>query len=210
MRRLGSARRSTHVLVVAKAPIAGFAKTRLAATLGDTVAAHIAATCLLDTIDAVESITQPRDRLIALTGALADAEGDGDIRERLRNWQVMGQHGETFADRLVNAHADAATLWGANAVIVQIGMDTPQVTGADLLALADAVTRHGVANVRVAVGPAADGGWWGLASSAAGQRRPGRCTNVAPRHARAHRSGAAVNRCWRHRGARAERRRHDR
>lgn len=169
MKRLGSACRTTHVLVMAKAPIAGLAKTRLATTLGETVAADMAAACLLDTIDAVEGITHPHDRLIAITGDLTDAERGGEIHERLSNWKVIGQRGETFADRLVNAHTDAARLWRRHAVIVQIGMDTPQITGADLLVLAHAVTGHPASKARVAVGPAADGGWWGLASSAAGK-----------------------------------------
>ena len=39
------------VLVVAKAPVPGAAKTRLAATVGDRNAAELAAAALLDTID---------------------------------------------------------------------------------------------------------------------------------------------------------------
>ena len=41
------------LLVVAKAPEPGRAKTRLAATVGERVAAEIAAAALLDTLDAV-------------------------------------------------------------------------------------------------------------------------------------------------------------
>ena len=41
------------VLVVAKAPVPGQAKTRLAASVGDRAAADIAAAALLDTLDAV-------------------------------------------------------------------------------------------------------------------------------------------------------------
>src|SRR6478672_3319507 len=41
------------VLVVAKAPVPGQAKTRLAAGVGDQAAAEIAAAALLDTLDAV-------------------------------------------------------------------------------------------------------------------------------------------------------------
>ena len=40
-------------LVVAKAPVPGQAKTRLAASVGEQAAADIAAAALLDTLDAV-------------------------------------------------------------------------------------------------------------------------------------------------------------
>ena len=44
----------------------------------------------------------------------------------------MPQRGEDFGERLVNAHLDAGAVDGA---VVQIGMDTPQVTAADLTAV---------------------------------------------------------------------------
>ncbi len=157
----------TCVIVVAKAPVSGLAKTRLARTLGDAFAADLAAACLLDTIDAVESVTAPHTRLIALTGDLADAARAVEIQRRLSRWQVIDQRGESFAARLVNAHADAARLWGVRSPVVQIGMDTPQVTGADLMVLADAISGGGASEGRFALGPALDGGWWGLASNSA-------------------------------------------
>ena len=58
------------------------------------------------------------------------------------------------------AHADAA---GPGAT-VQIGMDTPQVTAADLVAVQEAA-----AEGAAVLGPAADGGWWVLALSDAAQ-----------------------------------------
>ena len=58
------------VLVVAKAPVPGLAKTRLAATLGDEVAADIAAAALLDTLDAVAQ-TPASARVVAMTGDLS-------------------------------------------------------------------------------------------------------------------------------------------
>ncbi|MBV8177250.1 MAG: glycosyltransferase, partial [Mycobacterium sp.] len=60
------------LLVVAKAPVPGRAKTRLAATVGDQLAAEIAAAALLDTLDAVAA-TPVATRVVALTGELADA-----------------------------------------------------------------------------------------------------------------------------------------
>jgi glycosyltransferase A (GT-A) superfamily protein (DUF2064 family) len=111
---------------VAKAPVPGLAKTRLAATLGDAVAADIAAAALLDTLDAVAA-TPAQTRVVAMTGDLAAAARSAEIRARLDDFVVVGQRGDGFADRLANAHLDAAAA-SDGAAVVQIGMDTPQVT----------------------------------------------------------------------------------
>ncbi|EUA53292.1 hypothetical protein I550_4928 [Mycobacterium intracellulare 1956] len=58
------------LLVVAKAPEPGRAKTRLAASVGDRVAAEIAAAALLDTLDAVADAPVAA-RVVALTGTSA-------------------------------------------------------------------------------------------------------------------------------------------
>ena len=143
------------VLVVAKAPVPGLAKTRLAAGVGDDTAADIAAAALLDTLDAVAD-SPVAARVVALTGNLDDASCAGEIRSRLNDFIVIAQRGEGFADRLANAHLDAAAATGGLPVL-QIGMDTPQVTPeligrcAQSLADNDAV-----------LGMARDGGWWVL------------------------------------------------
>lgn len=143
------------VLVVAKAPIPGLAKTRLAATVGDEAAAIIAAAALLDTLDAV--LAAPiRDRVVALTGDVnASAMGD-EILSCLRRFTVIEQRGHCFADRLANAHADAAHATG-DRPILQIGMDTPQVT-AELIAQCS----QQLLKSQVLLGMARDGGWWVL------------------------------------------------
>lgn len=140
------------LLVVAKAPEPGRAKTRLAATVGDRVAAEIAAAALLDTLDAAAAAPVAA-RVVALTGDLSAAAGATEIRQRLESFTVIPQRGDDFADRLANAHADSADGYP----VLQIGMDTPQVT-AELLA--------GCAQQLVAapavLGLAHDGGWWVL------------------------------------------------
>lgn len=141
------------VLVVAKAPVAGLAKTRLAASIGDEAAADVAAAALLDTLDAVAA-TPVTDRVVALTGNLDDAARAHEIRARLASFTVVGQRGDGFAERLVCAHADA---FAAGNPVLQIGMDTPQVT-ADLLA---SCTRELLGGSAV-LGMARDGGWWVL------------------------------------------------
>ncbi|OMC14905.1 DUF2064 domain-containing protein [Mycobacterium sp. SP-6446] len=141
------------LLVVAKAPEPGRAKTRLAATVGDEVAADIAAAALLDTLDAVAAAPVAA-RVVALTGDLGAAAGAADIRQRLASFTVIGQRGAGFADRLANAHADAGL---EGYPVLQIGMDTPQVT-ADLLT---GCAQQLVESPAV-LGPARDGGWWVL------------------------------------------------
>ncbi|TIC80654.1 DUF2064 domain-containing protein [Nocardioides sp. GY 10113] len=149
------------VLVVAKAPVPGQVKTRLATDLAASgagrlvgrwaarAAADLAALALLDTMHACGGFAAPERRHLALSGTLEDGTHGGELRRALAGWQVRPQLGADFADRLAAAHA------GTPGPAVQIGMDTPQVTAADLAAAgallegADAV-----------LGPAADGGWW--------------------------------------------------
>ncbi|QYB01576.1 DUF2064 domain-containing protein [Rhodococcus sp. USK10] len=142
------------VLVVAKAPVPGFAKTRLARDVGDTRAAALAAASLLDTLDAVAGAGVAQ-RVVAMTGDLGRAVRGGDIATTLSRFTVVPQRGESFAERLVNAHADTFGRFGLP--ILQIGMDTPQVTAGLLADSADLLTeRRG----RCALGLAEDGGWW--------------------------------------------------
>jgi rSAM/selenodomain-associated transferase 1 len=152
------------VLVVAKAPEPGRAKTRLAATVGNDLAANIAAAALLDTLDAVAA-TPVAARVVALTGDLNEAAGGAELRERLAAFTVIEQRGEDFADRLANAHADAGQR-SPNNPVLQIGMDTPQVT-AELLA--DCARQ--LLETTAVLGLARDGGWWilGLQTPAAAE-----------------------------------------
>ncbi|OBH71200.1 glycosyltransferase involved in cell wall biogenesis [Mycobacterium mantenii] len=140
------------LLVVAKAPEPGRAKTRLAATAGDRVAAEIAAAALLDTLDAVAAAPVAA-RVVALTGDLDAAANADEIRQRLASFTVIAQRGDDFAARLANAHTDAA----GGLPVLQIGMDTPQVS-ADLLT---GCARRLLESPAV-LGLARDGGWWAL------------------------------------------------
>ncbi|CAM4423847.1 DUF2064 domain-containing protein [Mycobacterium basiliense] len=140
------------VLVVAKAPEPGLAKTRLAATVGDQVAAEIAAAALLDTLDAVAAAPVAA-RVVALTGDLDNAPHAAEIRRRLETFTVIGQRGADFADRLANAHHDAADGYP----VLQVGMDTPQVSAG---LLADCAQR--LLETPAVLGLADDGGWWVL------------------------------------------------
>ncbi|WP_167109503.1 DUF2064 domain-containing protein [Mycobacterium sp. DL592] len=154
-------------LVVAKAPVPGLAKTRLAATLGDEAAAEIAAAALLDTLDAVAD-TPVASRVVAMTGELDRACRQAEIRERLRAFTVIDQRGDDFAERLANAHADAA----AGRPVLQIGMDTPQVSAELLTSCARTLLA-----TPALLGMARDGGWWILGVSEA---RTAECLREVP------------------------------
>jgi glycosyltransferase A (GT-A) superfamily protein (DUF2064 family) len=143
------------ILVLAKAPVPGAVKTRLAADLGggsdaDLLAAELAAAALLDTLASCRA-TGAGCR-IALAGDLARAVRRDDLRDALRGWTVAGQHGATFGERLVAAHAEVP------GPVVQVGMDTPHAGPGLLLDLAAGLTA-----TDAVLAPAADGGWWALA-----------------------------------------------
>ena len=140
------------VLVMAKAPVPGRAKTRLAAVTGDEVAADLAAAALLDTIEAVGAVPGARGHL-ALAGDLSTACRGTELVIAVEGWRVTAQRGATFAERLAAAHLDAG-----HGLVVQVGMDTPQLTP-DLLAR----TLDDLAGHDAGLGPAPDGGWWALA-----------------------------------------------
>ncbi|HEY7052359.1 MAG TPA: DUF2064 domain-containing protein [Mycobacterium sp.] len=143
------------VLVVAKAPVAGQAKTRLAAAVGPDAAADIAAAALLDTLDAVAQASV-RARVVAMTGDLAGAHSGDEIRCRLADFILISQRGTDFADRLANVVADATAVAGPQPVLL-IASDTPQVSAALLERCCDALLSG-----PAVLGMAADGGWWVL------------------------------------------------
>lgn len=143
----------TTALVVAKAPVPGRAKTRLAADLGadgHTIAARIAAAALLDTIDACSSAFHARR--IALAGDLTAAVDGERIRTALGGWRISTQRGDGLGARLAHAHGCV------DGPVLQVGMDTPQATPALLRETVALLDRHDAV-----LGPADDGGWWVLA-----------------------------------------------
>lgn len=152
-----SAQPPARMLVVAKAPVAGLVKTRLGADVGMAAAAEIAAASLLDTLAACRDAVGAQHCHLSLAGELTDAVRADELTRLLAGWQVHAQHGADFAERLVNAHLDVDLDGGAGAV-VQVGMDTPQLTPELLLEAAAATADHDAA-----LGPAEDGGWWVLA-----------------------------------------------
>ncbi|NED99452.1 DUF2064 domain-containing protein [Phytoactinopolyspora halotolerans] len=143
-----------HILVVAKAPEPGRAKTRLSPEFGPDQAAAIATAALADTLEAVAGCGAAR-KIIALDGPPGPWLPSG--------FEVIAQVSGSLNDRLTAAWTHAG------APGVQIGMDTPQVTPElleDSLALVlDDAGPGGQAGggTDAALGPAEDGGWWALA-----------------------------------------------
>ena len=145
----------TTVLVVAKAPVAGLAKTRLIPIGGPRQAAKLAAAALLDTLAAVLA-TPGTHPVVAMTGELADAERAAELRDLLRLCTVIPQRGRDFGERLANAHADIVHFGRS---VLQIGMDTPQLTPR---LLTESIDRLHAPGIEAVLGPATDGGWWAL------------------------------------------------
>lgn len=137
------------VLVMAKAPEPGRVKTRLAATIGPEAAARVAAAALLDTLDACASAVDAARCRLAVEGDLAGAVEAAALRSALTGWTVVPQAGHGLGERIARACAATAT------PVVQIGMDTPQVTAALLRQSVDTL-----ADRDAVLGPAEDGGWW--------------------------------------------------
>lgn len=144
-------------LVVAKAPVPGLAKTRLAAAVGDDAAADLAAAALLDTLAACEGAVGADRVHVALTGDLEAAARVGDLRRALAAHDVFKQCSGGFDRRLAHAHGEVARR-APGAPVVQVGMDTPQLTPELLLGLGDAL-----GELDAVLAPADDGGWWALA-----------------------------------------------
>lgn len=145
---------AARMLVVAKAPVPGRVKTRLAAGVGDEAAAGLAAAALADTLVAATAAVGAVRCVLALDGDLADpAVVDGPLLAALvEGWCVVPQVAGDLGVRLAAAHASCGP-----GPVVQVGMDTPQATPDDLLAVA-----RGLADDDAVLGPAVDGGWWVL------------------------------------------------
>ena len=149
-------RSGVRVLVVAKAPVPGVAKTRVGAEVGMDVAARLAAAALLDTVRTCTTAVGVDRCRLALAGELTDATDSERLTTALADWSSFPQRGDGLDERLANAFLDLAA--EDDGPVVQIGMDTPQVTGSDLAALVDALQDHDAV-----LADAEDGGWWALA-----------------------------------------------
>lgn len=135
------------LLVIAKDPRPGRAKTRLCPPCRPEQAADLAEAALRDTLEVVADTPASR-RVLVL---------DGDpARWKRPGLEIIVQRGEGLAERLTHAFADV----GEPALLV--GMDTPQLTRELLSEGLEALRRFDAV-----LGPAPDGGYWSV-----GLRRP--------------------------------------
>jgi rSAM/selenodomain-associated transferase 1 len=135
------------LLVLAKAPLPGRVKTRLCPPCTPQQAARLAAAALADTLDAVRAVPGCR-RVLAL---------DGGPVCRPTGFEVVRQHGGGLGERIAAAFADTAA--GGVGPILQVGMDTPQISPR---LLAGCLAALAAPRVDAVLGPAEDGGWWAL------------------------------------------------
>ena len=146
------------VLVLAKAPVPGRSKTRLAPGFGSDGAARLAAAALADTLLAVAAAPAAR-RVLVL---------DGDLTlgcpPPCRSWagliagfEVVRQAHGDHTDRIVAAFE----LVDGPALL--IGTDTPQVTPALLTLPGGGPVLDDPPGRAAHLGPAVDGGWWAMA-----------------------------------------------
>ncbi len=132
------------LVVIAKEPRPGRAKTRLSPPCHPAEAAAIAEASLADTLEAVAA-TPFAERVLALDGRPGPWLPAG--------FRIVPQRGNGLGERLSAAFADTGGL------ALLIGMDTPQVTAGDLAAAAALLRTDGVGAV---LGASTDGGWWAL------------------------------------------------
>lgn len=130
--------RAPTLLVIAKEPLPGRVKTRLARDVGEDAAARVARACLADTLEVVLD-APARRRVLVLDG-------------RPGTWvprgiDVVQQGGGGLAERLAAAFAQV------EGPAFLVGMDTPQLVGEDL---------RPDLSAGAALGCAADGGFWGI------------------------------------------------
>jgi rSAM/selenodomain-associated transferase 1 len=132
------------LIVIAKAPVPGRAKTRLSPPCSPEQAARLAEASLLDTLAAVGRAPAAR-RILALDGRPGDWLPPG--------FEVVRQRGAGLGERL------AAAFEAAGGPALLVGMDTPQLTSGLVLVGTRRLLAPGVDAV---LGPAADGGYWAI------------------------------------------------
>lgn len=129
--------------VIAKDPVPGRVKTRLCPPCTPSQAAEIAEAALRDTLAAVGSAAAGRHVLVF--------DGTPGDWPELDGFEVLPQRGGGLAERLAAAFHDIA------GPAFLVGMDTPQLHPGDLAAGVAAL-----ADADAVLGPASDGGYWGI------------------------------------------------
>lgn len=133
-----------YLLVIAKAPVPGYSKTRLCPPCTPEQAAALAEAALADTLETVAA-TECGGRRVVLDGEPGEWLPEG--------FEVTPQADGDLGDRLADAFA------GIGGPALLVGMDTPQVT-VDLLS--DGLRRLGRPDTDAVLGRCPDGGYWSI------------------------------------------------
>ncbi len=132
------------LLVIAKDPVPGRAKTRLTPPCSPAEAAWLAEAALRDTLDVVARTPAAR-KVLVLEGA--------PQRWRRAGLEVLPQRGAGLGERLAAAFADV------DGPALLVGMDTPQLSPELLLDGLRALARP---RVDAVLGRTLDGGYWSV------------------------------------------------
>ena len=140
------------LIVIAKEPVPGHAKTRLAPALGNDGAAELAAAALADTLATVADAATAGGHpiLLALDGEPGPWLPSSPPAPAIR---IVPQRGDGLEERLAAAFADAA------GPAFLVGMDTPQL---DAATIADGVAALCAPGTDAVLGMAVDGGYWAI------------------------------------------------
>lgn len=159
-------RRRPVIALMAKAPRAGHAKTRLAADIGEAAALELWSACLADLGPAVRAAARGVADTIAIVPSVEDA---GPVAELLGpGWPTVAQDRPGLGGAIVDAFMLAESR-GADRAIAVSG-DNPTLPAAQLLAALDTLGSY-----PAVVGPSPDGGYYLVGVRVARRRlaRPG-------------------------------------
>jgi len=137
----------TTVVVICKETVPGRVKTRLHPPLSLEEAAELAAAAIQDTLDVVRAL--PATRRVLLFDGNRTPSGSEDF-------DVIPQIGGGLDARL------GALFDAVDEPVVLVGMDTPQLTVADLAPVLESWSDGPGDEVDAWFGPANDGGFWAL------------------------------------------------
>ena len=145
------------LVVFAKPPTAGVAKTRLAEALGVEGAASVAAAMLEDTLTLCENVRLANGEMPGLVIAYAEGkeffEESVECRMAYDRWRLLAQGKGDLGERLDKALADMAPQ--EDDLTVFVGMDAPHLPAQRIV---EAFER--LVETRAVLGPCDDGGYY--------------------------------------------------
>jgi rSAM/selenodomain-associated transferase 1 len=140
--------------VMARAPVPGRCKTRLAASVGDSRAAELCRVMLLDTLASIER-TFARSRLVVM--AAPEHDGPAILRTLAPSrWEIVEQKGEDLGMRLAHAFRALGAGSGPTALV---DSDSPTASWES----AERALLRLRGPRQVCMGPCVDGGYWLIA-----------------------------------------------